>query len=1131
MLEDKVTQSSPSLQSFGHKRSVANSQDKAIEDMFSDINEDNETQTTDAQKEVDQRQSQNDGNSFMQHIAEIPPSIGSGLAKATQELGNFAIDVADWVDDAAGAGLIDPDQRITALTNPDNVFQPETGTGKVVREITSFLLPFGAASKAAKGIQATSRLAKFTKAGAIGFGVDFAAYDPHEERLSNLIQKAPELANPVSEYLAADRKDSRAEGRFKNALEGMLLGTGAEFLIEGLTRGVKAVKGSRVANNVLKDTEALAKKADEAEIDVTGDEVDGLEELSKAVKEERDGAIPEVDASRIDEVQSNIPTPKQIDEQVEQLSFDFEAQVEESRRGVISDEVVDSMATKLGVTREDLLGREIGEALNAETLLGQAKYIDTAVDELNSLQKAAINGSDADKAAFLARFQQYVGERAHFLGATAEAGRSLRAARIAKNSLANDEKARFIDDYLKMGGGKESVDEILTRMEGFDAGQFSDVAKRSVGRFLKDAVFETWINSLLSGPRTHLTNILSNSTVVASSIAETGFARASSLAFGSKDSVQEGELYAQLSGLMAGINDGISLAAESFRTGQPSSVGTKLDELPVRTISPSSVSETFPQLEKTLFDEEGGLTIMGKGVQILGDIVGIPSRFLLAEDEFFKAVHMRSQVHQLATRQGRLRQAAEGLSDEQTMSVIKDLIDNPPADITSESMNVAKRNTFTNDLQPGSFSQKLNDLIKTEIGGIAPLRAVLPFIRTPINILEFAWDRTPFRPGKLMSDMKAGGVRRDTAIARVGLGTSVMATMAMMAGNGMVTGRGPGNVKSRKFLENSGWQPYSFKVGDNYIQYDRLDPWGQVVGMAADMSTVFQEVTSDNRDDAETVLATGLGMMVENMTPEFMTENLSNFLEIFQEGREKNRAVTNFLTNLGSSTVPFSGLMRDIRKIADPTKRELRAQPEVDIPLFDETVNKVMNNIPGLSDNLPPKRNMFGDEIHYPGSFSPIAVTKDKKDPVVNEMIELGMNSVLRNKETRPGETHLVVDMPPRFIQKRFAGKSVNVNLTNEQYDKFVQYSAGIGLKQQPIPGKNLREAIGQEIKTQRLSRSLSGGGKPTDEAKRLAIKQLILTYRKAGKAQLLREEQSIFDEFLEESKKRQDAFNPTNFR
>jgi len=1147
-LTDKTVRNSPTLQEYGNKRELANSEDAYLADAFADLEDDNQTGVTDSQVETDQRQNRNDEANFMKHIAEIPPAIGQGLMKSVQETGNLAIDMADWVDDKIGSGeLIDPDDRISFADNPRNVYQPETSTGKVVSGISNFLFPFGAASKVAKGIKVTGKIARIAKAGTIGAAVDFAAFDPHEQRLSNLMQKNPELANPISQFLAADKDDTAAEGRFKNALEGIVLGIGSDVLIEGLTKGIKAVRGNRIAKNTIDDSDKLMKKAEEAEIDITGDDAPAeLEKLQKEIKAEEIGIDPDLEAKFEDAFDATKPdedfagninlnkirSSEDVKKIISTTAEAFKGEIDEARRGVIKDQEVRALATDLGLSSEDLLSRGVGEAFNAEQLIAARRLLNTSADTVFDLsEKAFKEGADeVDSATFLVAWQRHKEIQSQVSGAVAEAGRALRSQQFEVGKLGSKQKARYLEDMMKSLGGEAGVKEIAGRIKELKelggTKALADVARRSNGRFIKDAVFETWINSLLSGPKTHLTNILSNSTVLAGSVVETGFARASSIAFGAKDSVQEGEVYAQISGLFAGFTDGMRLAGKTIREGVPASAATKLDEAPLPTLSADSLTSQFPKLDNLLREQDGSLNTLGKGVDLLANVNRLPSRFLLAEDEFFKAVNMRMRVHQMATRNGRIRQAAEGLSDTETKKVIADLIDNPGADITADSVEFAKVNTFTNDLVPGSFSSKLSDIIKTEVGdtGIAPLRVVMPFVRTPINLLEFALDRTPLKFNKLRTDLRAGGARRDMAVGRMGLGMGFLGTLGFFGANGLVTGGGPANNKANKFMRSSGWQAYSIKIGDTYVAYDKLDPFGQVLGMAADMGTIFNEGLNDNRQDSLDLLATGVGIVAENMTPEFMTENLERFLEMFSPGRDRERAVKDFAANTASGLLPLSGFFRNMAQLADPTRRETRPDPNVEFPVFEEIKNKVMGNIPGLSSTLPPKRNMFGDEIEIPGPINPISITKKKNDPVIDRMVELGMNSVLRNKEPLPGETHLVVDMPQKFVKKRFAGKDVTIRLDADQYDRFVMLSAGKDLKS---VNQTLKQALASEMKTKQLTNALGG----TEESERLAFKKIISQYRKLARQQLLSEDKTIFDEMMEESANRRDAFNPTNFR
>lgn len=94
--------------------------------------------------------------------------------------------------------------------------------------------------KAIEGARAAGKVGKVaglnTARGAVAGAItDFAVFDGNEERLSNLIQSNPALANPITEFLAADSDDPEIIGRIKNVLEGAALGALIDPLIESLS--------------------------------------------------------------------------------------------------------------------------------------------------------------------------------------------------------------------------------------------------------------------------------------------------------------------------------------------------------------------------------------------------------------------------------------------------------------------------------------------------------------------------------------------------------------------------------------------------------------------------------------------------------------------------------------------------------------------------------------------------------------------------------------------------------------------------------------------------------------------------------------------------------------------------------
>ena len=57
----------------------------------------------------------------------------------------------------------------------------------------------------------------------------------------------------------------------------------------------------------------------------------------------------------------------------------------------------------------------------------------------------------------------------------------------------------------------------------------------------------------------------------------------------------------------------------------------------------------------------------------------------------------------------------------------------------------------------------------------------------------------------------------------------------MLAYMGLITGGGPKRQQDRIRLRKTGWQPYSFKIGDKYYPYGRVEPLAMIMGTVADM--------------------------------------------------------------------------------------------------------------------------------------------------------------------------------------------------------------------------------------------------------------------------------------------------------
>lgn len=188
-------------------------------------------------------------------IKEAPAQAYKGVVKGVNELSSTAFSAAAWLNEhiidlgqvtADTHGSANPmnwelgysrgmpstnDARIPDAAIPGNA---ESVTGGLIEGATQFATGMALAGKFLRpfgiGAAATNTLAS---------GASMAtAFAPHEQRLSDLVQSYPDLANPVTEFLATHPDDSEAMARFRAGLEGLGIGAATE----GVMAGVKALR-------------------------------------------------------------------------------------------------------------------------------------------------------------------------------------------------------------------------------------------------------------------------------------------------------------------------------------------------------------------------------------------------------------------------------------------------------------------------------------------------------------------------------------------------------------------------------------------------------------------------------------------------------------------------------------------------------------------------------------------------------------------------------------------------------------------------------------------------------------------------------------------------------------------------
>ena len=328
------------------------------------------------------------------------------------------------------------------------------------------------------------------------------------------------------------------------------------------------------------------------------------------------------------------------------------------------------------------------------------------------------------------------------------------------------------------------------------------------------------------------------------------------------------------------------------------------------------------------------------------------------------------------------RQASEeGLIGTARAERISDLYANP----TSEMMKGAAKEATELSLmgKGGEFVALLSRLTNVNIGGFPLLKFIDPFVRISSNIIDQSIvKRTPL--GWLSPELRLdllgenGNIAQDRAQARMLAGTALCVTFGTLAAQGLVSGSGPKDPRKAAMwrLVN---QEHSVRIGDTWIKLNRLGPLGLLLGMSADLYDVAHKVDEGKGEEAAAHL---LHAVTQNVLDESFMRGPA---ELIQAIEDPERHGQSYIQNLLSSFTPYSVGMSQIARAMDPYSRQAHS-----------TIEAIKRKIPGMSEELMPRRDIWGEPMPSPDAVIAPGVTalyeqQVSHDPVNLTMLRLGI--------------------------------------------------------------------------------------------------------------------------------------------
>lgn len=764
-------------------------------------------------------------------------------------------------------------------------------------------------------------------------------------------------------------------------------------------------------------------------------------------------------------------TAQDVRDALQQMA-DLDAKnITDKTRGVVSNEQTIKESSAEYRDLNDLIGRPPGP-MNAAQATAARRVLASSGEQIVQLAKIAqaANASPADIFNFRRAMAVHYALQSEIIAARTETARALQAWSIPVG--ASKARSQAITDLIAQQGGAGDLQALAKAVAsvGDNPTAVNTMARElGRGRFGK-ALYQVWINGLLSGPKTHMVNITSNAMNALYAIPERYMAAGISKAFYDGE-IKSGEATAQAFGLVKGIRDGFRLVVMGNKADGAAGVGDVFDAFAkVEGTTQNAISADALGL-----DPAGSL---GYGIDMMGKIINAPGSALNAEDKFFKTICYRMELNALAYRQA----ASEGLEGKEAAARIYDILQNPPDTLKADAIDMAHYQTFTAPLSGGA-RQALGGIAKTPY--IGPVfRMVVPFVKTPTNILKYTFARTPlaYASSAIRADISAGGARAAQAHARVALGSMIMLTVMDMVAEGTFTGGGPlaADMKDTQSLRSTrravgAPPPYSVKVGDRYYAYNRLDPLGMMIGMAADMSESF---ASADEADSEMLAGAGILAIAQNLASKSYLSGVFDFLGAMDPSNVTSDP-GRYLSNFSGSMMPYSAFLRSTAQTFDPVARDAKAleygeDGKVDpvATYLQGMINNMKKGIPGMSDELPPMRDLFGEPIDKSSGIgwgwdmvSPLASRADNPDPVSKAIID----------------NRIRVSFPERSIN--------GVKLTPQEYDQFSELS-----------GKGAKTYLDELVKSPAFEKMSPG----PDGMRAEIIRNVIGNFREQARSQMM---------------------------
>lgn len=462
--------------------------------------------------------------------------------------------------------------------------------------------------------------------------------------------------------------------------------------------------------------------------------------------------------------------------------------------------------------------------------------------------------------------------------------------------------------------------DIAENRRKLDAVLRSELAARSSRG---DQLYEFWINSILSGPATHVRNVAGNTLNTAY---ELGPKRAVEAAINVAVRNPKGATFGEMREMWKHLD---------WKTAWERAV----EAFDLEVLNPSGK-----------YNDHAGVAIGGRK----GRIIRIPGRLLRAADEFCKGLIAPVEAAAYAYREGR----AQKLSGQELADFINARIKDGNSRASQWGELRARELAFQEE--PGAAVRWLVSLKNSNSPAGKIARFIFPFVQAPGNLLRQGVRKSPLGMASLLAvDLPRAIRSREVTpemMARAAEQLIAWSTLAalwsaqddddderpLLTGSGAPYGSNERNFKANKF------PPLSVRIGDRYYTYKFFEPLSS--GLAV-IANGLEAMRAKRPAEAKKALVGMSGFIAEK-------SYLASVKELFEFFQDPEHSGTRFATNFAASWIPNA--YRQAVNAFDDKVRDNRTRAR-GLKYFTDQFDIVTNSA-GFTRALP-KLDYFGREV------------------------------------------------------------------------------------------------------------------------------------------------------------------------